>query len=82
MGQLPEQQSDVGVQERAPVLGARLFPRPFMEIENHLARAAAFAEVEGPLRCPEQDVLFFTLIHLFFNILYLYMIIQFQKHIW
>lgn len=34
-----------------------------LEIENHLARDAVFAKMEGQLRSPEQDILFFTLIY-------------------
>lgn len=56
----------MGVQDREPTPQARLSPLPVMEIENHLARAAAFAKVGGKLRYPEQDGLVFTLVHFYF----------------
>ena len=53
----------VGDQDGALVPQARLFSRSILEIENHLARDAVFAKMEGRLRSPEQDILLFTLIH-------------------
>lgn len=55
-----------------PTPQARLFPTPVVEIENHLARAAAFAKVGGKLRYPEQDVFGFTLVHFYFFLIEVY----------
>lgn len=42
VGQLQKQQSGLGDQDCKPVPQDRLFSRSIVEIENHLARAAAF----------------------------------------
>ena len=59
-GSAPEAEGGAGDQDGGLVPQARLSLRSASETENHLARAAAFAKVEGWLKSPKQDILYFT----------------------
>ena len=65
-GSAPEAEGRAGDQDDGLVPQAGLALRSASEPENHLTRAAAFAKVEGRLRSPKHDILFFTFMHLFF----------------
>ena len=64
-GSAPKAAVGVRDQDGTLVPRARPFLRSILGTENLLARATAFARVEGQLRSPKQDILFSTLIHLF-----------------
>ena len=65
-GSAPEAEGRAGDQDDGLVPQAGLALRSASEPENHLTRAAACTKVEGRLRSPKQDILFFTFMHLFF----------------